>query len=167
MKLYEIAAEYQRFMLALEDGEIPLDALEDTLECITAELDEKADNIACMIKELTAEAEAIDAEIKALTERKSAKKARAERLKAYLSETLLTAGKTKVETARNKITFRKSESVKIEDEGAFVSWALKSRDDLLKYAEPMINKTALKDALKKGDEIEGAYIESKQNIQLK
>ena len=167
MKLYEIAAEYQRFMIALEEGEIPLEALGDTLECITAELEDKADNIACMIKELNAEAEAIDNEIKALTERKKAKKARAERMKAYLSETLLSAGYDKIETARNRITFRKSESVKIEDEAAFIEWATTMRDDLLKFELPSIDRTAVKKALASGQEIAGASIENKQNIQIK
>ncbi len=167
MKLYELAFEYKRFLTALDEGEIPLDAAEDTLECITAELEDKADNIACIVKQLSAEAEAIKAEEAALAERRKAKEKQIERIKEYLSRTLLDAGYDKIETARNKITFRKSESVSIADETAFIKWAASSRDDLLTYKEPSINRTAIKKALASGDEIEGACIESKQNIQIK
>ena len=72
-----------------------------------------------------------------------------------------------METIRNKISFRKSESVLVADEGAFIAWAMKNRDDLLTYKDPTINKTAIKKALSSGEEIEGAVIENKLNIQIK
>jgi formaldehyde-activating enzyme involved in methanogenesis len=71
----------------------------------------------------------------------------------------------KLETARNKITFRKSESVVIGE--SFIKWAQDNRADLLRFTDPTADKTAIKQALKEGAEIEGAYIESKQNIQIK
>lgn len=94
-------------MLAIENGDIPEEALTDTLESITSLLDEKADNIACWIKQLTAEAEAIKAEEDKLAERRKRKLKRAERLTEYLSECLTNAGRTKIETPRNVISFQK------------------------------------------------------------
>jgi outer membrane murein-binding lipoprotein Lpp len=167
MKLYEIAADYKRLLQMIEDGEIPEEAIKDTLESITSILEDKVDNIACLIKNINAEVEAIKAEEKALAERRKAKENHVERLKDYLTETLINNGCTKVETARNKVTFRKSEPVHIADETAFISWARLYRDDLLTYSEPKVNKTAIKKALQNGDEIVGASIEEKQNIQIK
>lgn len=167
MKLYEIAAEYENLLNAIEAGEIPEEALNDTLESITSLLEEKADNIGCMIKNMTAEAEAIKAEEVKLAERRKAKENQVERLKTYLAEVLTRSGYTKLETARNKMTFRKSESVKVEDEGAFVEWAMKNNDSLLTYKDPTINKTAIKKAIASGENIVGAHIESKMNLQLK
>ena len=48
MKLYEIAAEYQAFLDAVEAGEIPEEAIGDTLDGIVGEFDQKADNIAAI-----------------------------------------------------------------------------------------------------------------------
>ena len=71
----------------------------------------------------------------------------------------------KVETARNKITFLKSEPVEVD--ATFLEWALKYRDDLITYGKPSANKTKIKEAIKNGQEIVGARIVSKKNIQIK
>ena len=44
---------------------------------------------------------------------------------------------------------------------------INGREDLLSYSAPTPNKTAIKSALKNGEEIEGAYILKTQNIQIK
>ena len=167
MRLYEIAEAYRNFIEAVENGDIPEEAIADTLESITSVLEDKADNIACLIKNMSAEAEAIKAEEAKLAERRKAKEKQVDRLKEYLSNTLLASGYTKLETARNKITFRKSESVAVADEAAFIEWAISNEDTYLTYKSPVINKTAIKDALKNGIELNGAYIETKQNLQSK
>ena len=165
MKLYEIANDYLALMQAIDEGEIPEEAIADTLEAIEGEIEIKADNIACLIKTLDAEAAAIKVEEKMLAERRKAKENAQERIKAYLAEVLQRLNINNIETARNKITFRKSESVVIDD--SFITWARDNRADLLNFSEPTANKTEIKKALKGGAEIEGAYIESKQNIQIK
>lgn len=166
MRLYELAANYQSFINAVESGEIPEDAIADTLESITATLEEKADNTACVIKNMTAEIFALRAEERKLAERRRIKENQVERLREYLSNALIQSGHTKIETARNKISFRKSESVKIDDESAFIEWAMKDNDEYLTYKEPTINKTAIKKALADGKEVKGAYIEQRQGLQI-
>lgn len=167
MKLYEIAADYENLLIAIENGEIPEEAIADTLESIEALLDDKADNIACLLKNIDADITAIKAEETALSERRKAKEREYDRIKSYLAETLLKAGKTKIETARNKITFRKSESVVIENEAAFIEWARYNHDEFLTYKEPTVNKTAIKSALKTDEKIDGVHIEVKENLQIK
>ena len=168
MKLYEIAAEYENFMTAIENGEIPEEAIGDTLEGITSLLDEKADNIACLIKNLTAEAEAIKAEEDRLKARRTAKLNRAARLTEYLSTTLQNAGYTKIETARNNISFRQNPpSVVFDNETAFIEWANEHCKSLLTYDKPTVNKTAIKTAINEGLELAGVRIERKLNIQIK
>lgn len=167
MKLYEIANDYEALIEAIESGEIPEEAIADTLEGIEALLEDKADNIACLIKNLKADVQAMRAEELNLADRRKSKESQIERLTTYLSETLQRVGVSKMETVRNKISFRKSESVLVSDEGAFIAWAMENRDDLLTYKDPAINKTAIKKALSSGEEIEGAVIENKLNIQIK
>lgn len=167
MKLYELAADYEAFIAAVEAGEIPEEAIADTLESIESSIEDKADNIACILKNIDAERAAIKAEEDKLAERRKTKEKDYEKLKKYLSDMLLKCGKTKIETPRNKITFRASEAVVVEDESAFVEWAARGHDEFLTYKAPTINRTEIKKALKNGTEISGAYIESNQNIQIK
>lgn len=166
MKLYELTNDYLALMQAIDNDEIPEEAIADTLEAITASIEDKADSIACLLKNLDADIVAIKAEEARLAERRKAKEKSHERIKQYLSETLQSAGIDKVETARNRITFRKSESVEIADE-VFISWARLHRDDLLTYAEPKANKTEIKKALKSGAEVVGAELRINNNIQIK
>lgn len=167
MKLYEIAADYAALLDAIEAGQIPEEAINDTLESVAAVLEDKVDNIACYIKNLTAFVGEIKAEEQALAARRKAKENQIERMKEYLQDTLLRLGRDKVETARNKVTFRKSQSVQIDDESAFIEWAKTSGDEYLTYKEPTINKTAIKSAIADGIEIAGATVVTKQNIQIK
>lgn len=62
MKLYEISENYRAFMAAVDAGEIPEDAVADTLDGIEGAFDDKADAIACLIKELRLEAAGIKTE---------------------------------------------------------------------------------------------------------
>lgn len=166
MKLYEIANDYIALIEAIENGELPEEAITDTLEAIKAEIEDKADNIACLLKNIEADITAIKAEEDRLKERRQQKERTCKRVEQYLSDTLLKLGVAKVETARNKITFRKSESVEIDKE-TFIAWASKNRNDLLKYAQPEPKKTEIKNAIKGGAEIVGATLVKKQNIQIK
>lgn len=166
MKLYELTNDYLDFIEAVENGEIPEEAIADTLESIKACIEDKADSIACLLKNLDADIVAIKAEEARLAERRKTKEKTHERIKQYLSETLQFAGIDKIETARNKITFRKSESVEI-DSDVFIAWAQKNRDDLLKYSAPTADKTAIKRVLKDGIEIVGAELRINNNIQIK
>lgn len=166
MKLYEIANDYLALMQAIENDEIPEECIADTLEAVKGEIEIKADNIACMLKNLDADIVAIKAEETRLAERRKTKERTHERIKQYLSDTLVSLNIDKVETARNNISFRKSEAVELNEE-AFIEWASANRDDLLTYSAPKANKTEIKKALKSGVEIIGAELVTKQNIQIK
>lgn len=165
MKLYELANDYVALMQAIDNEELPEECIADTLEAITGEIEIKADNIACMLKNIEAEVKAIKEEEANLATRRKTKEKAYERLKEYLSATLQSLSIDKVETSRNKITFRKSESVEIDD--TFIEWAQNNREDLLKYSAPTADKTEIKKLLKGGAELQGAQLISKQNIQIK
>ena len=166
MKLYELISDFNEFMERVEEGDIPEEAIADTLEAITMSLEAKVDNIACMMKNLDAEITAIEAEAKKLTERAKAKEKTYDRLKEYLADNLQRANLPKIETIRSVVSFRKSDSVEVNEE-TFLGWAQIHRDDLLTYTAPKPNKTAIKKALKDGAKIPGAQIVVKQNLQIK
>lgn len=168
MTLYELMSSYKNFLTAVENGDIPEEAIADTLEAIEGDIDEKIDNIACVLKVLQAEEKAIKEEIGRLEERLKVKANAKERTKTYLSDMLLALGKTEFESPRNKITFRKTPGkVVFADEKAFIEWAAQYDDSLLTYGKPTVNRTAVKMAIEGGKEINGAEIVVGQSMQLK
>ena len=164
MKLYEIKDRYLQLMDMIEDGSIPDDAIADTLESIEGELDDKLDNIASLIKSLTAEAGAIYEEEENLRRRRQQKEKNAVSLKNYLSTTLLTLGKTKFESSKNVLSFRKSTSVWIPDEETF-----KVKHPELCKTETVvkISKADISELLKAGQEVDGAQLQERMNLQVK
>ena len=133
-----------------ETGEIiDIDRLND----LQLERDAKIENVACWIKELKAEAEAIKAEKLALAERQKVAENKAESLKKWLAYAL--QGE-KFKTAKCSVSFRKTESVEVTDEG--LSNLMKEHDELLTYKAPEPNKKAIKDAIKDGLSVEGVQL---------
>lgn len=168
MKLYEISETRLRFLEAIESGEIPEEAIADTLAGIDGEFDEKADDIACYIKTLLSESQAIKSEIDTLTERAATKKHKADKLTDYLFQQFKLSGKSKLETARNVLSIRKNPpSVQIENEESFVVWAKGNNADLLTFKEPTPNKKEIKIALQSGAKIPGAKLEQGEKLAIK
>ena len=170
MQLYKLTDEYNRFVEAVDNGEIPEEAILDTLDAIGGEIDQKAESIALIIKNLRAEAEAIKNEEAKLKERREAKEREAERIKFYLSSCMQTADIRKLETPTVRISFRRTESVEIEEgkEADFVKWAQSTgREDLISVkTEVKPVKAAIKDLIKAGDTVAFCSIKEKQNIQI-
>lgn len=135
-----------------ETGEI----LED-LDFLEMAREEKIDNIGCWIKSLNAENKAIKDEIRALQERARVNQNKADSLKGML-ETSLNGEKYK--SARVVISYRKSESVVVDD-------VYKLPEELIRYKEPEPLKTEIKKLLKEGVTIDGCFLEKKQNMQIR
>lgn len=154
MKLYEIdSAIYE--CIDAETGEI-IDV--DKLNNLMMERDAKIEGVACWIKDLKAEAEALKKEKQALADRQRVAEGKAESLKKWLAYAL---DGEKFKTPKCAISFRKTESVEVTDEG-LNNLMLKGHDDLLTYKAPEPNKTAIKQALKDGLNVPG--IQLVQNV---
>lgn len=160
MTLYEIDMEILE-CVDLESGEI-VDF--ERLEELQMQREEKIEKVALWYKNLLSDADALKAEKTILAEREAAARRKAESLKKWLQEAL---NGSKMSTSKVAIAFRKSESVEVDEE-AFTEWAqTHDRDDLLTYKDPTPNKTAIKAAIKAGENINGASIVEKNNIQIK
>ena len=157
MTLYEIDEQLAELLNESDDdGEITEDIFE-RLTAVRMLRTEKIENIALFIKNLTAEADAIKAEKQKLEERQRAKNNKAERLKQYLDFAL--AGQ-KFESARVSIAYRKSQAVNITDETQIPA-------EFLEPQAPKVLKTEISRALKAGEEVPGAVLETRQNLQVK
>lgn len=153
MNLYEIDNEILGCVDA-DTGEI-FDI--DKFEELSLTRDAKVENICLWIKNLKAEVEALKSEKDAFAQREKVAKNKMESLKKYISGYL---EGTSFESAKVKVTFRKSESLEISDVSNIP-------DEYLKFKEPDVNKTELKKAIKAGKTFEGVQIVVNQNIQIK
>lgn len=143
-----------------ETGEILFE--ESDIDNLLLTRDQKLENTACYIKNLMSDINDLKAEEKALNERRKAKEKKVERLKLYLSNSMLMFGDKKFETAKVVLSFRKSKQVEIA-EGANIP-----QEYMTIKVEENPNKTKLKDAiLKQGLEIDGVKVIEKENLQLK
>lgn len=139
-----------------ETGEIIFDV--DTLEALEMERNAKLEAVACYVKGLEAEAAAIRAEEKALAERRQVKERKAERMRAYIADSMSMFGDTKLETARVALSFRKSEAVELDEAMLSDEWfAVKKAPD----------KAGIKKALKAGVHVAGAELVERRNLQIK
>lgn len=130
------------------------------LDGAAADFEASAGNIAAIIKNLEAEAEDLREQEKIFAARRHAKEKSVERLRSYLLQEMQNLGTPKIETTQAKILLHKNaETAQIPDENAFIEWALlNDRDSLLIYEKPKISKTAVKLALKSGEELPGAAL---------
>lgn len=158
MKLYEIDNAILD-CIDMETGEV-IDI--EKLNELQLERDTKIENVACWIKDLKAEAEAIKAEKQALAERQKVAENKVESLKKWLAYAL---NGEKFKTAKCAVSFRKSESVEVTDAG--IKSLMKEHDELLTYEAPEPNKTAIKQALKDGLNVDGVQLVQKTSTIIK
>lgn len=161
MNLYQIDAEIMR---AFEDamdpdtGEIVDAEAYAALDCLGVERDNKIENILLWIKDLKSDVEQLKKEKMAFSERQKSAERKCESLTRYVSGVL--AGQ-KFKTAKVEASWRKSEVVIYDGDIAALP------DKFKKYADPELKKAELKKALKDGEEIDGARIEQRSNLQIK
>lgn len=138
-----------------EDGCITDEAMQE-LDSLKVARETKLENCGLVYKSLTAEAKALREEEVALAERRRRKESNAERLKAYIDNSL--AGEN-LETARIKYSYRKSTSVQIDNEDDLPEdyWKIQATPD----------KTKLRDDLRSGVLVPGAELVTNHNLQIK
>lgn len=168
MRLYDIAQEYKNVLCLLGNEEIDQQAVLDTLESIEGEFEEKADNTACIIKDLLSDAEALKKEAVALSARAKQKQNSADYLINCLFSQMEELGKYQIETSRNLLKVKNTPpEVKIQNESDFIVWATMEHEEFLRQKTPEIDKIALKEALKSGQEIPGVSLESGRKLTIK
>lgn len=155
-KLYELTDAYKQLELHLENGDIDLQTFLDTVEEIQDGIEEKLVNIKKLKAILDSDMTGIQGEIDRLTKLKKSKQNHVNNLEYYAHEQLKKLGKTKFDTPIGEIKIQKGrESVQVDVDQM-------TDADLMKYTKTKLtatpDKTAIKKAIKDGEEIKGAEI---------
>lgn len=162
--IYEITNDYLQIMAMLEDSDLDPQTLADTMEGIEGEFEIKAENYAKVMKNLEGDILAIKTEIDRLTAKKKALENNIKNMKSTLQTAMETTGKTKFKTELFSFNIQKTAPavvIDLEDMSKLPSQFIKQRDI-------EADKTAIKDAIQKGEDLGGiAHLEIKNTLRIK
>ena len=150
-ELYEVYSEIEN-----NGGEMSPE-LEAALEITEAERMTKGEGYVYVIKQLKSQADLLKAEAKRLQEIAKQYENSADKLADRLLQSVIAHGQIK--TAFVTISTRKSKSVSITDESLLKAEYLRIK------TEP--NKTAIKEALESGEEVQGALIVENYSLNIR
>ena len=159
MTLYEMTEATKQLYEMLAAGDIPEEAVADTIESFGVE--GKVEDYCHVIYQLTTDASMYDIEIKRLEAKKKAAEKGADRMKSALSAYMQASNTKKLSAGTFTLSFRKSETVYISDENAIPAEYIKTK------TTTSVDKAAIKAAIKSGQEVAGAEIQVNQNLQIK
>ena len=160
MNLYTLTQEAQYLAVLLETEELTPE-LEQALIINQDQLQAKAVNYAKVIANYQAESDAIDQEIKRLKAMKDSREKKIEWLKESVKKAMLVSGIEKVESPLFKLAVRRSESVEVD-----LVEALPNAYQNVKNVVTA-DKVAIKEAIKRGENITGARLVENFNLQIK
>lgn len=162
--IYELTQDYLRLLEMAEDPELDPEVIADTFEGIEGELEIKAENYAKVMKNLEGDIAALKAEEERLAKKRKAIENNIKRMKGTLQEAMELTGKTKFKTELFSFGIQKNAPSVVID-------AADIRDipeDYLKFKEPEVDKTAIKNAINAGVNFEGlAHLEVSQSLRIR
>jgi hypothetical protein len=164
MTLYELSDDYMNLLTMAEDPDIDPEAFADTLAGIEGAIEDKADGYAKVIRTLEGDAAACDAESKRLRNKKQIIENNIKRMKQALQYAMEATGKTKFKTALFSFGIQKNPAAVVMDEGYIENIP----ERFLIPQDPVIDKKAIKEALKNGEDLEGiAHLEQGESLRIR
>lgn len=154
LKLYEMATE----------PDIDAEVLQDTIDAVEGEIEIKADGYAKVLRQIDGDIASVKAEIDRLTARKKSMENSKERIKKALEMAMTATGKTKFKTELFSFGIQKNPaSLKFAEDFDITQLDEK----YIKYLDPEVDKAAVKDALKAGEEVAGCYLEQTESLRIR
>ncbi len=163
MKLYQLADEYQQALEVLDDPELPEEVVRDTLEALQGGLVQKGQAVAAYALNLSAEIEALKAHEKRVAAKRKTLEAREAWFREYLKTNMERCGINEIKAIDGTFTAKLGKgrpSVVIDDEklipddSEFVRWTRS------------VDKTAIAAAIKNGQEVPGAHVETRPTLRI-
>ena len=162
--LYQLTTDYEALLTLAEDPDTDPQAFADTLEGLTGEIEDKADNYAKVLRMLDGDAQAIRDEERRLKARREAIENNIKRMKSALQYAMQVTGKVKFKTALFSFGIRKNPPSVVIDTANVRDFP----DEYIIESEPILDKKALKDALKAGENLSGlCHLEQSESLSIR
>lgn len=159
--IYELTGEWLRAYDLIDAEEFDEDVLIETLEQIEEDIEDKADSYAKLMKNLAAEAEGLKKEEERLYARRKAKENAVSRMKKSLQDSMEATGKTKFKTELFSFGIQANQPSVILDK------EVSELPEEFQKVTVEANKTAIKEALKKGEKFDFAHLEESASLRIK
>ena len=168
MKFYDVAKDYIERMEYLEQGinaetgEMSDDGTQLAIWTaeLTQDLKDKSANVIAVVRNQELTIEALDNEIKRLQAMKDSLEKKLNKFECYIKNVMVVNEIEKIETPIGNIKFTKSTAVEIYDEKLIDKKFIKIE------TKEKISKTDIKNALKAGEEVQGARLVENKNLKI-
>lgn len=163
MSLYEINKNYAELFDKFENEEITQEELQETGNMLAVELKNKSRNIIAYEKSIELAIDAYKEEEKRIVERRKTLENKLERYKEYVKNNMEDMGLQKIETPLGILSVCKvPASLEVYDEKLIPDEYKKEKVTI------SIDKNAIKEALKNGQEVQGVkLVEDKTSLRIK
>ena len=157
MNLYELSTAFQQ----VQNMDLDPEVMQDTLDSIEDAIENKAENIAKLIRNLESDVSAYKEEEDRLKTKRQATENKVKWLKTYLEDNMKLTGKTKFKSGMFNFSIQKNPaSVNITDEKIIP-------EEFLIQQPPKVDKTSLKEILKRGIEVPGAELKQTEGLRIR
>lgn len=157
MNLYELSVAFQE----VQNMDLDPEVMQDTLDSIEDAIENKAENIAKLIRNLESDVSAYKEEEDRLKTKRQATENKVKWLKTYLEDNMKLTGKTKFKSGMFNFSIQKNPaSVNITDEKIIP-------EEFLIQQPPKVDKTSLKEILKRGIEVPGAELKQTEGLRIR
>lgn len=157
MNLYELSVAFQE----VQNMDLDPEVMQDTLDSIEDAIENKAENIAKLIRNLESDVAAYKEEEDRLKTKRQATENKVKWFKTYLEDNMKLTGKTKFKSGMFNFSIQKNPaSVNIIDEKAIP-------EEFLIQQPPKVDKTSLKEILKRGIEVPGAELKQTEGLRIR
>ncbi len=162
--LYVIAEDYRAAVATLADMDLDEQTLADTLESLSGDLEVKATNVAMFCRNLEATAAAIKEAESQMAARRKAIENRAAGMRDYLLASMMVTGITKIECPHFRLTVRENPpAVEVYEPGLIPAQYMVTPP----APPPSIDKAAIKEAIKAGQEVAGCKLTRGMRLEIK
>jgi len=162
--LYKIADAYLVDMRQLESMDIDDATFTDTLEGLQGDLEAKATNVALFVRNLESFADQIKLAEQGMTARRKAIENKADRIRQYLLDNMQRTGITKIDSPWFSLTVKKNPPSVVIDSLQDIPASMMTQP---LPPPPSPDKKLIASALKAGQEVAGAHLESDVRLEIK
>ena len=157
MNLYELSLAFQD----VQNMDLDPEVMKDTLDSINDAIESKAENIAKLIRNLESDVSAYKEEEDRLKTKRQSTENKVKWLKTYLEDNMKLTGKTKFKSGMFNFSIQKNPaSVNITDEKIIPG-------EFLIQQQPKVDKTSIKEILKRGIEVPGAELKQTEGLRIR
>ena len=167
--IFELSQDFEGILELALDDTMDLDALEEGLKSIEGDMTDKCKNGIGLIRELEARRDAMKAESKRLTANAHTLDNKLNHIKKIYVEGLQAFGKNRIDTTIGRMSIQKNPpalKVTVPDGIPYKGTIPDTYLDVIpEHYE--LNKAAIKDALKQGEEVPYCHLESGVSLRIK